>query len=84
MEVAWKWWLRFMTTVTLLLVIALLVMAVLTVPRVWTLVETAEGVVHSIGEASEEIEDSVGTVEEAAVAVRDSWTLIREEIEENR
>jgi hypothetical protein len=82
MEVAWKWWLRFMGTVALLLVIALLVMATLTVPRVWTLVETAERAVHSVGEASEEVSDSVGTVEEAAVSIRDAWDLIRDEIED--
>ena len=57
METAWKWLLRFMYTVVLLLVIALLSLAVITVPRIW-------GVVEKFGDAAEAVERSSRSIED--------------------
>jgi hypothetical protein len=57
METAWKWLLRFMYTVVLLLVIALLSLAVITVPRIW-------GVVEKFGDAAEAVERSARSIED--------------------
>ena len=57
METAWKWLLRFKYTVVLLLVIALLSLAVITVPRIW-------GVVEKFGDAAEAVERSTRSIED--------------------
>lgn len=65
METAWKWLLRFMYTVVLLLVIALLSLAVITVPRIW-------GVVEKFGDAAEAVERSARSIEDLMEKVEET------------
>ena len=74
METAWKWLLRFMYTVVLLLVIALLSLAVITVPRIW-------GVVEKFGDAAEAVERSTRSIEdliEKAEETLEDWQPVAE------
>ena len=64
-ETAWKWLLRCMYTVTLLLVIALLALAVITVPRIWDTVEKFGDAAEAVERASKSIDDIIEKAEEA-------------------
>ena len=71
METVWKWLLRFMYTVTLLLVMTLLALGIFTIPRLWDAVEklggaagTVENAARSIQDASEKAYDALDSLED--------------------
>ena len=69
MEAIWKWALRFLLTVILLLVIGLLSLAAVSVPRVWSTIDKFEDVAESVERTSRSIHS---TSEKASDAI-DEW-----------
>ena len=63
METAWKWWLRFMYTVILLLLMVLLALTAITVPRVWGILEKVGDTTDAVERAAEDITDILKEVE---------------------
>ena len=70
MESIWKWLLRFLVTVILFLVIGLLSLAVVSVPRVWSVIDGFSEVTDSLERTSRSLKS---TSEKASEAI-DQWS----------